>query len=314
MLDEYPGRESLLDEFGFDNSLFLDELKAERFHVVENARSNYKYTLLSLTSMFEGEYLQFPPGQPTYHENGYKHTLLKMFNNRTFNTFRQLGYSTVNLSPFKINGNEAAFDTRFIPKDVMLIMYPSLWDDLLDNYQYYVSRRLNSRRALSKLYQNEINQGFRLMDSVKKLSNVKSNVPRFVYLHLNMPHPPFIYNRNGDINLDYLTSKVRTDKDNLNAYLEYIQFVNKYTITSVKEIKKNLSDGDIIIIMSDHGSKTFHLKRPEFVFNSLNAVYIPDGDTSLWYSGFSNINQFRLLFSQITGVNMPRVKDSTIYK
>lgn len=314
LLDEYPGKESLMHDFGFDNSPFISQLKSEGFNVVKNARSNYKYTLLSLTSMFEGEYIQFPTGQPTYHEDGYRQTLLTMYNNRTFNTFKELGYTTVNLSPFNIHNTEAAYRTRFIPKDDMLILHPSLWDDLFNSYKIYLSKKINDKRRIAKLYQSEIDRNFALMDSVIKLSKMNVTTPMFVYLHLNMPHPPFIYNKNSQLNLNYLTKAKQTYNDHLTAYLEYVQFVNSYVIESIREIKRNSNNKSVIMLMSDHGSKTFALKDSNNVFNSLNAVFAPAFDPKEWYDGFSNVNQFRLFFSQISGVHIPMHSDSSIYK
>ena len=59
ILDEYSGNHSLIKDFGFDNSQFLNELKDRGFIIPEKNFSNYPNTALSLPSMLNMQYMGF---------------------------------------------------------------------------------------------------------------------------------------------------------------------------------------------------------------------------------------------------------------
>lgn len=57
ILDAYTRGDALERDFGYDNSSFLKSLEALGFYVAECSRSNYSYTLSSLTSSLNGDYI-----------------------------------------------------------------------------------------------------------------------------------------------------------------------------------------------------------------------------------------------------------------
>lgn len=236
-----------------------------------------------------------------------------MYYNKTFRSFKRLGYHIINLSPFSVEGHEAAFKTRFLPVDLMLIMYPSLWDDVIDIFPVYFARSINNQKLLKELYQKEFKKQTKLMDSVIQLSKEHQTLPLFVYLHLNMPHAPYLCKINGDINLEYLSKHTVNFEDKKTAYLEYIQFTNSFILKKIRELKPNLQGDDIILIMSDHGSKELFKRGNEIAsVNTLNAIFISKDERKSWYKGISNVNQFCVLFSEITGDKIPLLKDSVV--
>ena len=65
--------------------------------------------------------------------------------------------------------------------------------------------------------------------------------------------------------------------------------------------------------MSDHGSRDLAIGlKDNASFNSLNCVFYPGKGSVSWYDGMSNVNQFRILFSEITGTQIPLLKDSIV--
>ena len=50
ILDSYAGHESLKKHYDFDNSIFLNELRERGFITIDNSRSNYGWSYLSLGS------------------------------------------------------------------------------------------------------------------------------------------------------------------------------------------------------------------------------------------------------------------------
>ncbi len=58
LVDGYPRADVLERLFGIDNSAFLTALRARGFDVAEESRSNYVFTQLTLTSMFQMRYVE----------------------------------------------------------------------------------------------------------------------------------------------------------------------------------------------------------------------------------------------------------------
>ena len=57
ILDTYTRADVLLNQYNFDNSQFIDELRNMDFYVADCSRSNYSDTLKSLTSALNMNYL-----------------------------------------------------------------------------------------------------------------------------------------------------------------------------------------------------------------------------------------------------------------
>ena len=58
ILDGYMRSDYLYDTYGYDNSEFLDQLEDMGFYVVSCSRSNYAYTIQSMTSELNMNYLE----------------------------------------------------------------------------------------------------------------------------------------------------------------------------------------------------------------------------------------------------------------
>lgn len=315
LLDEYAGSESLQRNFNFDNNHFIEFLASRKFKVLENAASNYKYTLLSLPSMFNGEYISMPKSLSVYGEEGSKQAMVDMFQNKTFATFKQLGYNTINYSPFAIKGHQGAYTNRFLPGGILLLLYPTLLDDFVEQVPPYLFIKLGKKDWLESYYKRMQDQNELLIQKMYEKSLESNTVPIFCYVHLMLPHSPYIMDSAGRINIPYLSSQIHSIETEKKAYIQSLQYTNKLMMNVIDSLKRNTNDNAVILLMSDHGYKTHAFnKREEDKFNSLNAVYMPDADTTKWYNGMSNINQFRILFSTITGKAIPLIKDSLILR
>lgn len=313
VLDEYSGAESLQKEYGFSNSLFLDSLTGIGFKILLNAKSNYRHTMLSIPSILNGEYLIFPKGQPPYSEKGYRYALDKIYSNKVTRTFIRLGYKSTCYSPFLIEGNVPSYNTRFLPTGYMLILYPTLIDDFCELFPSYVRKKICGLQTLSRYYMKGMTVNYDLIDKVLQQSADKKNEPKFIYLHLMMPHAPYAMDSLGGININFLSTNNPTKEQKKEAYLQYLKYSNKVMTKFLKQLISNTNGEAVILLMSDHGSRELVSQgRDSAVFNSLNAVFYKGLSHVNWYNGMSNVNEFRILFSNISGSVIPLLKDSTI--
>jgi hypothetical protein len=124
--------------------------------------------------------------------------------------------------------------------------------------------------------------------------------PKLVFVHLVIPHHPFVFGPNGEqVNLpDY-------DK---NGYRDQVIFINKQITTIVKNIITHSDRPPVIVIQGDHGAPTGLI--PSNVHMAiLNAYYLPGADPSALYAGISPVNTFRVIFNQYFGGSYPMLKD-----
>jgi len=301
--------------YGYDNHLFIDHLEGLGFKVVKNASSNYNYTLLSVASMLNGEYLQFPGNRSAYSDENYTLALSKIYQNSTFLSFRKLGYETVNYSPFSILGSASEYSNSFLPAKSSLMLHPTVFNDLIDLLPFYIARKLKAKKWLAGMFKAKISTNYQLIKKVLKESSEQRSKPGFYYVHLMMPHSPFAVDSSGNINLGFLAAGSMSTETKREAYFQYLIYTNKVISEFISQLKANTKGKAVIIVMSDHGSRDLmSADDVQAGFNSFNAVYLPGSDSSFLYDGFTNVNQFRALFSVITKKQIPLLKDSIIVK
>ena len=94
ILDEYGGKDSLLNYFNFDNHEFLEFLESEDFYVVENSFSNYPFTNLSTGSSMNMKYVNYL--EETLYDSSSAKPMLEMFQeNHVMSVFQENDYETI---------------------------------------------------------------------------------------------------------------------------------------------------------------------------------------------------------------------------
>ena len=147
--------------------------------------------------------------------------------------------------------------------------------------------------------------------SEKKL--LKTEAPKFIYAHFNMPHPPIFYDSAGN-SLPAAQAFDPATYGDKQIFLSYVKFANKKIESLVDSISKN-DPASIIIVMSDHGYRNYNnSKIPEPLhFNNICAVHFPDKNYLPIEGELSNVNFFRYLFNCSFNQKMPYLKDSAIF-
>lgn len=116
----------------------------------------------------------------------------------------------------------------------------------------------------------------------------RSSGPKFVFAHVVAPHPPFVFDANGNpVNPDYpytLIDKMRIIMDTktyMESYVAQLQFINNQVIKTVDAILSNSQRPPVIIIQADHGPGLFtNLESSANTclyerYSILNAYYLP---------------------------------------
>mgnify|MGYP000227013869 CR=1 FL=1 len=281
ILDAYTSPESIKKYYGYNNDMFVHWLKKQGFFVVPDAKTAHTATpkcIQSVLNIAELNYADFPD------DNFQSNMALKALNNSIVpNILKYHGYEIINLSFLKINEFENYYS------------YDAYYQGVND----YIIRNSMIGFLRKQFVKSDI--GLINMEIFKKISDISSskrNYPVFVYGHLMMPHPPYLFDRNGN----------RHEKEvhPLRGYLEQYIYTTTLIYNTTKSILSN-NTNLVFIIQGDHGSRIIQNEQNQIdeAHSILNALYLPGSDPSWFWEGMRPVDTFRLIFNKYFGANYP---------
>ncbi|NCU04993.1 MAG: sulfatase-like hydrolase/transferase [Chitinophagaceae bacterium] len=310
ILDEYSGKHTL-QFFQFNNSPFYQELSQRGFHVVENSFANYPRTLLSMASMFNMEYIGAKKELLKTEHYTFRKAIKQIEKNPVTDFFKKQGYEIRNYSFFDLKDAPAMVQNDLWGGNIRFYLNQTLYGRIQKSLPKFLARKKISNFFIERV-ENDFLNGIdkSLAESVEReRQNSILSKPTFTYIHLNMPHAPYLKDSLGN----RIPEKVRQAynvEEKQSAYLQYLVYCNKRILKWIDEILIASEGRAVILLMSDHGTALSGVHTDRGLDN-LNAIYIPGADYSKWYKGFSNVNQFRLLFNELFKQNMELKPDIT---
>jgi hypothetical protein len=148
---------------------------------------------------------------------------------------------------------------------------------------------------LGASFRDRFNNVFNNMDKISKMPQ-----PTFSYIHVISPHPPFVFDPEGNPTYppDFWNEQRQYPPDLYQkGYVNQLQHLNTSMIKAIDTILANSKTPPIIIIQGDHGP---WLQPKEKRFWNLTAMYFP-GHEDVLYPTISNVNVFRLVFNSYFG-------------
>jgi hypothetical protein len=321
IFDSYPGFSFLNKYMGFGNEAIYDSLKGKGFYVLKNPKSNYNRTAFSIASTLNFQYLiNLKPNHVG--PNDYAQANLTIQKSIVPEFFKRQKYLFYNLSVFDIDTLPAIRKETFLTMpEENIFLYNTLterlkndvlWNLVTGKYAVkFIKKRFEEaarRYEMQHVRKNEQNRI--VIDSLLKLTDQKT-LPKFVYAHFYLPHPPFFYDQYGRKNNLKLVLTESSLK-NKELFLSYLKYTNKVMGQIVDTILSRGAKNPVIIIESDHGYRDY-LETPENSFTNFAAYYFPDQDYSLLYDTLSNINTFPIIFNKFFNTKIPLKKDSTVF-
>lgn len=310
LFDEYSSSTALKELWNYNNDDLDSFLIQKGFSIQSYSESNYNFTPFSMASTLNMDYLTIPnPKACTVKD--YSTCFADIKKNKTCALLQSLGYHIVNYSIFDLNKNPSPVTEDFLPLKTKLITAQTFLSRLEKDLFYHLLIGKFEIPWLTKdMIYTTYNNNEKLINATLKESTVTSTQPRFIYTHIEMPHPPFYYNKQGK-----QTDKkiLIEEKSNLTptSYLDYIPKTNEVIKQLVSSIISHAKRPVVIILLGDHGFRT---SQPEpYHFRNQNAVYVSFKDQKWFYPGISNVNEFRVLFNNLFYTSLPLLKDSTSF-
>lgn len=300
--DEYSGLQHMRELYQFDNSPFQDSLKYRGFFVANESRSNYDFTPFSVASIMDMDYLkgdkeEIFSGDPAI---GFR----AIFQNKFVALLKSWGYNFHNYSIFNFEGSFTETPNSLIPAEERLVLSSTLYSRFRKEAWMPLLLKMDSSGAARKLKYENLEYNQKVVKVLGQTAKTREKTPRFIYTHLEMPHFPFYYNKDG---IPYSYEALKKDSlQNDQAYLGYLQYANGELLKLADLIVKENQTPPIIILMSDHGRRHYlSVNDPKYRFMNLFSIYIPDRNYSQFNDSVSAVNVFRTLLNNSFCQKMP---------
>ncbi len=312
ILDGY-GRQDILEAFyKFDNSEFIDGLRARGFYVADESSSNYIQTMLSLSSSLNMDYVQNLNVDGRMPEN--RADLIELLNYSEMRmTLAHNGYQTVSFEN-EYKATIPTADVYLAGTGSALLQPVTAFESIVIDHS--MARVLNhipafSRTLIEMPYETHRRHILSAFEALKEAPTMDGDY--FVYAHIIAPHPPFVFDTDGtvvthdepftlfDANF-YIKEHSRGGY--IVGYRKQIQYINTLVLETVDAILSRSSTPPIIILQGDHGPGAYlHWGSLEQTvaaerFGILNAYYFPDQNYGSLYPSISPVNSFRVVLNQ----------------
>lgn len=309
ILDAYGRADMLQTLYGFDNTPFIAGLEQRGFIVPSLSRSNYPRTIVSLSSSLNMQYLDGVEQVMGTSELWWP--LQDPLQNSQVRTFLEdQGYQTVF---FATHFDETDIrDGNYYEKP-----YPLMPDNLEESFIGETNLDLFSDPLSDVMFHSSV-VSFRetiLYDfaTLPKVASIPG--PKFVFMHVISPHPPFLFNANGPITFKKNAIVSIGDgqgfggtaADYRTGYTGQVQFLDPQVLKMIDALLANSAQKPIIIIQGDHGPGMF-LNYSSAVatclyerFSILNAYYFPGVDPASVPADISPVDTFRFVFNHYFG-------------
>ena len=324
VLDGY-GRGDVLEElFGYDNRPFLAELERLGFEIVDQSRSNYVQTSLSLASSLNLTGLD-TLGQVLDPTSDNKLPLARMIR---FNALREflesLGYTTVGFaSGYRMSEWE---DADLFLRPVQHTLNP-LEGLLFETSAAIAFQDWIASEGSSTYFPGYASHRELVLYTLNELVRIPTgDEPRFVFAHIVSPHPPFVFGPKGEPVEHRFRYSFRdgdaflgSQQEYMTGYTSQLSFINDQILSVFKEILANSRTPPIIVLQGDHGSG-LHLDY-EAIENTdthermsiLNAIYSGDREIEQFYESMTPVNTFRVILNSVFMTDLDLLPDLCYY-
>ncbi|MBI1976503.1 MAG: hypothetical protein HYS56_03230 [Candidatus Omnitrophica bacterium] len=308
--DGYASNHVLEKYMNYSNKDFTEYLTRKGFYVAADSHSNYERTISSVASSLNMEYINYLAedprvrAYPQLYDSPVFYELIA--NSKVFRFLKAQGYTFIN------------FGSSYLPPT----MYNRHADlNLLGGKWSQYQMILLKTTLLAPLFISVLRNDHRerllwIFDHLEKMKTIQ-NVPgpKFVFVHMNIPHPPFVFDSEGrEIKWQEFAveGSLWSRKD---LYVEQLIYLNKRMKGMIDGILAMSKMEPIIIIQGDHGVWLYeYLKKrkgliprntwPWFVadrsdhffkgrYGILNAYYLPGGGKDFLYPSITPVNTFR---------------------
>ena len=326
VLDGYGRADALEAAYGIDNEPFLSALRADGFLVARRSTANYSNTLPALQSSLNLDYQHAPQDGTTSFEVdvnlaalllrklGYRYVLVP-------SGYRETSSSPLADITIDVGQTQSELTALALERSVLGAVIRSdrkAASALMDGEAMNLLDAGAARSLDGALQWHRHIEG--TFQSIGDLA--AGDGPKFVFAHIVSPHPPYVFDRNGEMPPDSRMSDL-SDIEEKNIwdsprFAPQLDYVNRLVLGLVDRIRAEATRPPVIIIHGDHGTYRFGgpglgsqptdrllAERMSILF----AVLAPSEITAQFHEGITPVNAFRALFRGLFGAPLSLLDD-----
>ncbi len=298
ILDRYADASTFKNIYGYDNTEFIRYLEAKGFYVAQESRANYprtKHSLSSSLNMTQVNYLTEVLGENC---DDFLPLQLMLQDPQVWHFLKQRGYRFIYFGSWA----QATRRNKYADVNINLFGLPEFTHNLYCKTMLYPV-------GLKHFYNERRIQHARVKYKLDKLAEVpRMEGPKFVFVHLIIPHRPYVFAPNGD----FVPYNEAAAKGLARSYLDQVAFLNKELRALVDTLLARSAVPPVVILQGDEGPNVARLsneQRQNFNWERasrtqllqkmsiLNAYYLPGVETVPLYPSITPVNSFRLVFN-----------------
>lgn len=313
ILDGYASSATLRDSYDYPDNDLVGFLQEKGFYVASDSVANYSYTFLSLASSLNMSHL-LNLGEKIGTSSTFKKPVFEMAEDHAVARYlKSRGYTYIHY------GSRYELTRKNRQADININCNPEEF-----NYWLSLLARTTMLSGLEPLTPNGW-LPYVKMESKKTLcpfreTGVALNAPgpKFVFMHVLLPHPPFFFRRNGEMWNESIVLSIEAPwvKD---KYLEQLIFLNGKVKELIENILASSPKPPIIVLQADHGpALNMKWESPTDLalkerMTILNAYLLPDGGDKALYSTITPVNSFRVIFNHYFNAKFQPLEDRSYF-
>jgi hypothetical protein len=312
IVDRYPDTATLQQVFRYDNHEFLDFLTAKGFYVARQSRSNYLKTAWSLASSLNMDYINYLTRELGAQRTEWTHIYPLLEDYRVWHFLKDRGYRFVHIGsdfdPTRYNGNADENVNAFSP--------PRAYWELLNLTPLAGVGEEADIGVLDRERMRWERTRFEF-EALGQMPQVKG--PKFVFVHLIVPHPPYVFERDGS----FLQPEVAADRSREENFRNQVIATNEQLKVAIESILNTSKVPPIILLQGDEGPFPVRYEQNQSGFEwqnatrgelrektgILNAYHLPGVAKDQLYPSISPVNSFRLVFNLYFGTRFALLPD-----
>ena len=319
VVDAYARQDQLAEQFGFDNTAFIDALTARGFYVAPESCSNYSVTSLSIPSTLNMRYFERSELADKQWRLALSYlALYAQKNSRVGQALHDRGYTYIHfgtaypatarseVADLNLDfGPDGTFETDNAAKDYFsnLLLPTTLYNPF---YKYQATTVDGAYDRFS---------ADRIILELAELERIPQRPePTFTVAHILKPHYPYVFDREGNRITKPAGWEPNDDLyvENADAmYVDQLVYTNQRILDVLDTLLANSDTPPIIILQGDHGWRQHDVRYLPDRLLILNAYYVPEPMRSRLYANISPVNTFRLMLDSLFGTDLGLLPDKS---
>ncbi|MDP4000368.1 MAG: sulfatase-like hydrolase/transferase [bacterium] len=312
VFDRYTGRTGLSESFGYDNGPFLASLKRKGFYVESASFSNYPFTSSSLASSWNGgllktsgavnrvssgiEYykqLKRPAAEVVLKRAGYRVTRIGSW------------WGATETSAVADENPRYAWEFNAFGRKLHVGNMAGVYllnTVFVDVYEKLSPEPFRVEKRQGPIFHEQV-------ATIEGIADREDRQPKFVLAHILMPHPPYVFDKDGSPSPDGLSQ--------FDKYLRQLTYSNQEIGRLVDHLLAAHPDNPpVIVLTADEGEypRRFDPKAKDAQLrqktNILGAFYFPGQRYDSLYPTITPVNYFRVILNQYLGAHLTLQPDT----